>query len=187
MVKTGFHYVSIGTWNELKNNNARFIEPIRRLVSARTITDMDIPKLPHWAHDAYIFAFPDKDGPESWKKYKRGNAEWDVLTKNIGSKIIGFKFDLLPTDEAYVVDRSHFADWQYGITNDRQEAFRKYAFSRVPASEYDGIFRMPELLISNPIALDRLVVHCMFEREIIYNRDGMRRPEIEYASCVLNL
>jgi hypothetical protein len=187
MVKTGFHYKSLRVWNELKEDKAEFIKQGCRLIRLRSITDPDIPILPMWAHDGYIFAFPDKDGPESWKTYEHGKREWDSLIRNIGGeKTIEFKFDILPTDNAFVVDRSHFADWQYRHTTDRQEAIRKYALSRVPANEYDGSFRMPELIIQNSIALERLVVNSVFERVITNERDKSGEYKINYVSCSLN-
>jgi hypothetical protein len=172
MVKVGFHYMSESRWNELiqDSHKIKSIKPGMRLIRLRSITDLDIPKLPAWAHDGYIFAFPDKEAPEPWKSYTHGEEEWDALTREIGSRIVAVRFDILPTDKAYVVDRAHFADFQYWHSRDRQEAIRRYALSRVPAKRYDGSFRMPELIIKNPIRLERLVLHDAFEREVIcYN------------------
>ena len=171
MVDIGFHYMSARMWNELNHdrNENKVIKPGRRLVRLRSITDPDIPKLPDWAHDGYIFAFPDTEAPEPWKGYEHWKDEWDTLTGDIGEKIVAVKFDVLPADEAYIVDRAHFADFQWGHKGNRQDAIRKYALSRVSANEYDGSFKMPELIIRNPIELERLVLHNAFEREIVRN------------------
>jgi len=52
---------------------------------------------------------------------------------------------------------------------DRRDAIRKYVLSRVPVGEYDGSFRMPELIIRNPIELERLVLNNSFTRGIVRN------------------
>ena len=88
------------------------------------------------------------------------------VTDDIGNKLLSVRFDVLPADEAYVVDRAHFADLQWGHSGDRHEAIRRYAFSRVPASQYGGNYRMPELVIKNPIELERLAINSRFERQI---------------------
>lgn len=162
MVNVGIHYMHEKYWNELnelnhERNSNKALIPRKRLVKIGR-SDSEIPELPDWAHDGYVFSFPDKNGCEAWKGYEHGKEEFDTLTSEIGSKIVVVKFNILPTDEAYVVERAHFADWQWGHNKDKQDAIRKYALSRVPADKYNGQYRMPELIIKNPIALERLVV-----------------------------
>jgi hypothetical protein len=185
MVDIGVHYMNERRWNELNHerNEFKVIKPVRRLVGLRSITDSDIPKLPDWAHDGYIFAFPDKEAPEPWKGYEHWKDEWDTLTSDIGEKIVGVRFDIIPSDETYVVDRAHHADFQWGHNSDRRDAIREYALSRVPANEYDGSFRMPELLIRNPIELERLVLHSAFTRDIVQNNGEWT---IEYKPSPIN-
>lgn len=170
MVKIGFHYKEEKRWNELNNdrNKDRAIRPIKRLIRLRSITDKDIPLLPEWAHETYVFAFPDQEAPESWKRYEHWRDEWDILTRDIGERIVELRFDILPEDNAYVVDRAHFADFQFGHSKDRKEAIRRYAHSKVPADAYDGSFKMPELIIKNPIDLARITVTNVFERRLFY-------------------
>ena len=96
----------------------------------------------------------------------------DSLTGDIGEKLIGFKLDIIPSDEAYIVDRAHYADCAWGDNPDKSDAIRKYALSRVPAEQYTGGFRMPELLIRNPIELKRLVTNNVFFRDIVRKNDA---------------
>lgn len=169
MVKVGFHYMNEKKWGELQHNNdgSGVIAPRQRLIILGSVVHEDVPELPDWAHDGYIFAFPDREAPEPWGAFKQYQYEWGKLTQGIGNKIVGIRFDLLSSDDAYVIERAHYADWQWGVNSDKQDAIRKYALSRVPASEYDGSFRMPELLIKNPIGLERLTVHTSFTRELV--------------------
>ncbi|MDP3987456.1 MAG: hypothetical protein Q8P81_04495 [Nanoarchaeota archaeon] len=166
MVNIGFHYMNERRWNELNHdrNDSKTIQPRTRLVR---LTDSDTPGLPDCAHEGYIFAFPDSEAPEPWKGYEHGKDEWNELTGNIGEKIVCVRFEILPSDEAYVVDRAHYADFQWRHNWNRRDAIRRYALSRVSAEGYDGSFRMPELLIGNPIALERLVLNNTFTREIV--------------------
>jgi len=96
--------MSVRDWDELNSerNGDRILTPRRRLVPLRCIVDPDIPKLPDWAHDGYIFAFPNEEAPEPWKKYEHWQDEWDILTGDIGEKLVAIKFDVLPADEAHV-------------------------------------------------------------------------------------
>lgn len=168
MVDTGFHYMGEQNWIESINDNPdKKLKLGRRLVPLKSIWDTDVPILPGWAHDAYIFAFPDKQAPEAWEKYEHCIEQWDRLTQKFSGRIVGFKFKLIPEDDAFVVERAHMAEWQHYTNPNKKEAIRKYALSRIPANEYDGSFRMPELIIRNPINLERLVLHSLTERQIV--------------------
>ena len=169
-------------WNDLqeKTNETKSVHPYRRLVRLRSITEPDIPELPAWAHEGYIFAFPDTQAPEPWKQYKHGKEEWNILTRDIGEKIIGVRFDIRPSDEAYVVNRAEYANYQWGHTENKQDAITKYALSRVPASNYDGSFEMPELIIRNPIRLERLILTSKSTAKVVHS-EGKWTTEYEFS------
>lgn len=168
MTASGFHYMDERRWDRLNSDrtNDKILKPNRRLISLCQPVN-----LPDWAHDGYIYAFPDEPAPTPWENYEHGLEEWDSLTEDIGEKLIGFKFDIISSDEAYVVDRAHYADWAWGDNPDKTDAIRKYALSRVPAETYEGGFRMPELIIRNSINLERLVTHNVFFRDIVKKDD----------------
>lgn len=165
------------TWQNLldKRESGIVLKPQRRLWRLHSIMDPDTPaNLPKWAHDDYIFAFPDNLAEQAWSEYPQCERELEVLMRDIGNEIIAVKFDILPEDQSYVVDRAHYADFQWGVTTDRAEAITKYALSRVRTNRYNGSFRMPELLIKNPVPIERVCVHSKFERLIVRSGDGWK-------------
>ena len=157
----GFHYMGLKKWIELNSpeNPKRTLEPRRRLVKCRSVANPNLPTdLPNWAYEDYLYFFPDFPAPDAWRNYANGTQEWEILKREIWGEIIGLKLNIILSDEAFVVDRAHVADFQWEVTSDRVEAYRRYALSRVQASKYqEGQFRMPELIIKNPIHLDRLI------------------------------
>ena len=174
MVTKGFHYIKEMTWNELKRTANSVIKPSSRLIRLDWKDGLEVIELPDWAHEAYIFAFPDVEAPTPWNRYYHWRYEWDKLTQDIGERIVALEFDLLPTDKAYVVDRSHFADFQWKHSTNKQEAIRKYVDSRVKANKYHDSFRMPELIIQNPISLDRVYAIKLIQRQIVQTDNGYR-------------
>ena len=96
-------------------------------------------------------------------------------------KIIGVRFDVRG---GFVVERAHFADYQYADKpeniKENQEALRAYANSRVRDDRYKGDFRMPELLIKQPIPLEKLTLHVVLNRVIVGKGDERR---IEYVAA----
>jgi len=177
-VKVGFHYMSERRWWELNHemNQDKFLRPSKRLINVGSVIDPDIPSdLPSWAHDGYIFAFPDKEAPGPWSTYEHGMQEWRRLMGSLGEKVIVTRFDVRG---GFVVDRAPFADFQYDQSPYNKEAYqqalRAYAMSRVKADRYKGNFRMPELIMKKPIPLERLVLHQVLKRAIIGEGDQRR-------------
>ncbi len=163
MANQGFHYIGKERWTKLSTleGSEHDIRPRRRLVRCRSIANKDIPELPIWAHDCYVFSFLNAPAPNAWKAYPQYEEEWRILREDLeftckSNGLISLQFTLLDTDDAYVVDRAWYADFLWGVTTDKPAAIKAYAFSRVPLSQYAGGYRMPELLLRNPIAFERL-------------------------------
>lgn len=185
MTTLGFHYTSKQSWDELNKEGETFLKPKSRLIRLRGIIDETIPSgLLDFAYDSYLFAFPDNPAPTPWKNYGYCLEEWDTLTGDIGDILIGLKFELTSSDEAYVVDRSYYADWAWNNKLDKAEAIKKYVTSRVLAQNYDGSFRMPELIIKNEIDLERLIVYHVLSRDVVKtdNGWGVEYKELDYSS-----
>jgi len=130
------------------------------------------PRFPDWAYDKYNFAFLNEVVPEFWKANTEFHGVWERLMREIvgGDSLIQvLKFDIVPKDNAHVVDWGHMErvrDEIYRLGNfiateidmaRIREAFLRYLQSRVPISEYHGQHDLPEVIIKDPISLERTV------------------------------
>jgi hypothetical protein len=159
MTTTAYHYTTPENWKTIQETG--LIIPARPLLRRELPSDSELPS---WSFDKYIFAFPDDKGDVAWSRHTYGPSEWYTLQVAIGKKIILLKFDLMDTDEAFVVDRLFMAIYQKGATNNYPSARKKYVLSRVPAKDYDSSLQLPELIIKNPISLDRIILEESYER-----------------------
>jgi hypothetical protein len=158
-VVRAYRYVNFEKWKK-QSSSQKEIKPRKVLFKGPSIINPDLPKVPLWSDcKTYIFTFANSPLPQEWQNYEHFQEELETLMSDIGDNISIIKFDLLPSDEAYVVDRAHYVDWQYGINPNRADAILKYVHSRIPAGQYHGQFRLPELIIGNPISIDRIVLH----------------------------
>lgn len=90
---------------------------------------------------------------------------WFRLSRGFRGYLIELSFELNSSDKAYVVDRSHYADYQFRVTNNEEAALRKYAHSRVDSKKYSNNFKMPELIMGNPVSIDRVISRNVFRVE----------------------
>jgi len=166
-VGKAYHYTKESTWKKLFSDQNNDLEPQRPVLGLWALVGLT-ESFPGWAtRDKFIFAFPDNLGNVAWSSDARTMAEFDVLARDIGREIAILEFDLLPTDEAYVIDRSHVSDYQFGLSGDKRGALTRYIESRVSAQSYNGNFRMPELIIKNPIELRRIRFHSRYVGKIL--------------------
>lgn len=114
-------------------------------------------KLPTWATDPYIFFFLDNPEPEGWKDLYPWYFEYCMAFAHKGEAepLALFALETEESDEAYVVDRYHIAqsDWNFvthfGPVHD-------YPWSRVSLAQYQGDYKLPEVIIPHPIVSNRL-------------------------------
>lgn len=101
--------------------------------------------------------------PHSWDRNMEFPLMWKHLMYDIcrKSEVMLLSFELLPSDEAFVVERGfverelHKSELDYGLYS---EAVRNCWESRVPVHEYDGSYSVPLLTIWSPIEFQRLNV-----------------------------
>lgn len=130
--------------------------PIKRFVSLGEGRD-----LPYKAHDGTIQGLLEPE-PQSWTANTEFPNLWRYLMGDVlrEPEVILLSFEMLPTDEAYVVERAHVERELYSKSEPTRQrmdaAFRKYWKSRVTVPDYDGSYSIPQLTIWSPIEFERL-------------------------------
>ena len=167
-IATAYHYTSDSHWAFTKAgyfSSRKCLEPYKRLVIIPNSS------LPEWAHDMYTFAFLNEKRPESWVNNREFPCIWERVMKHVSHSDICKKilrFDITKEDEVYVIDWSYIERVRPELRRvemfkasafDRvtiEEAMGKYIDSRTPIKQYQGGHSLPELIIKNPISLDRI-------------------------------
>lgn len=168
IVCTAYHYTSDSNWCFTQAGyfgDGKHLQPYRNLTGG-----IRTPDFPEWAYDNYIFAFLNKSIPESWKNNREFPDIWEQIMRHVvhGDFVLRLlKFDITTEDEVYVMDWSHMERVRPELTRKGnfmaseediskiKSAISKYLQSRVPVTEYDGKHNLPELIIKNPILLER--------------------------------
>jgi hypothetical protein len=168
---TAYHYTSDSIWQMIQAGyfvSSDKLVPYKRLDSG-VLRD----RAPDFAKEKYLFAFLDYPEPELWKS----NPEFPDLWRRIMEHIMHedflvrlLQFEVTPEDNAFVVDWAHMERVRDAMDrgmciehtgNEKNiavvmDATDKYIDSRVPLADYDGNFTLPELVIANPIPLERV-------------------------------
>ncbi len=161
-----YHYTNMLDYSRIKTGSGygrTGLLPIKRLVS------YGVHGLPEKAHDSYIFCLPEPE-PMSWKNNKEFPLMWNRFMNNVckGSELVLLSFDVLPEDNAYVIDWAHvermLRKYEEPTKKQRTVAGLKYWNSRVPVSKYDSSYSLPELIVNEPIPLERLNFEWAKER-----------------------
>ena len=162
------------------------LKPSYRLIPNSTVRAFkELQDLPKWSTDSYLFAMPNQPGPQIWAKHHLQKELWESLTGEIGGRILELEFEIQKSDQAYVVDRTEYVKWQFEHTTNKIDAIKKYVKSRVPAEQYDGNYKLPELIIPKPISFDRLKTTKFFERQIVSYDDenhGIEFSDLDIAT-----
>lgn len=174
---TGYHYTSPGRAEWLLKGFP--LNPSSPLVR---YPDANAEIFPREAFTLYTFALINSPKPKEWVHNDKllppfnKSGSWSLLmayiltqsnTERPKLEMIGF--DVLPTDDAYVVDwgevekqilaKSINTLYKREVYPELSEAegWKNYMNSKVPLSEYkQGSFLIPELILANPISSDRL-------------------------------
>ncbi len=165
-----YHWTSDSAWRRIEQASSN---PSGRLVPSK---ELDLGRLgmrlPDFAHEKYLFAFLDESIPGSWEE----NPDFPDLWKRVMNHVCKgdsvaklFRFDILPGDKAYVLDFAHLERvkdllWATHCLHSADDhdvikvmdATERYIHSRVPLADYNGSFCLPELILSNPVSIDRL-------------------------------
>ncbi len=111
--------------------------------------------------DDFLFCFLNDPHPVEWRRYP---ALYQALLGKIGDRkrLHLFSFDVFESDNPFVVDFApaipffNNGSFRQGGAADFQSYFR-YLETMVPLKDYHGGYQLPELLISRPIAYERLI------------------------------
>jgi len=179
-----YHYTNIEGWNGIRNGHSGYMikHPITgKLVESETVKGWMLPhrrvvpegieasQIDNQATSAAIFGLTEPT-PKSWINYKEECefSLWDYLLSCCRKgKDMAFllKIKLAEEDNPLVLDYSHIRktskDLQTLKGTDRYktrlaEGHRDYWNSRVKLSDYQGNFTLPEVVIFNPIPLERI-------------------------------
>ena len=134
------------------------------------------------AHDSVIEGLLESE-PVSWMNNQEFPNLWWYLMHDIckSEKIILLNFDILPKDEAYIVDRAHVERELYRESKTGKEptretffkAYSKFFDSRIPALEYNQEkhnYSVPQFAIWSPIELERLNVEWVKPHDEVWNK-----------------
>lgn len=169
IVCTAYHYTSDSYWCFTQAgyfSDGKHLHPYRNLTAG-----IKEPGFPNWSYDNHIFAFLNESVPESWKNNTEFPDIWERIIRHVmhGDSILRLlKFEVTVEDEAHVIDWSHIERLRPELRRMRnfmaseediskiKLAIPKYLQSRVPVTEYKGEHGLPELIIKNPISLERV-------------------------------
>jgi hypothetical protein len=163
-----YHYTNPEAYSSMKTGRTyreKGLLPIRRFITLNRRVD-----LPEKAFEGNIQGLLEPE-PESWTNNPEFPEVFRYLAHDLCKRdeLMLLSVELLPTDDAYVVDRAHFERFLYrGVyqkagnplppdyTEDK--ALRLYWESRVPVNEYKGGYSLPQFSVWSPIDFDRLKV-----------------------------
>ena len=115
-----------------------------------------VEALPDWVWKPHTFFFLDSPFPKEWQEKYSWYFEFCMayVRKGSNESLKVFVLETRVDDEAYVVDRGPMAKRNWKIFPDQMQ---DYANSRVLLREYAGGYELPEVIIPQPIAADRLI------------------------------
>lgn len=164
-----YHYTNPESYSSMKTGRTygkKGLLPIRRFITL----DRWKEGLPEKAYDANIQGLLEPE-PESWTNNPEFPEVFRFLAHDfcMRDELMLLSFELLPTDDAYVVDRAHFERFLYREVYQKagkplpddyteEKALRLYWESRVPVAEYKGGYSLPQFSVWTPIDFDRLKV-----------------------------
>lgn len=162
-MKTGHHYGQKG------------LIPIKRFVKL----GIGGPRFPKKGYDGIIEGLLEPE-PISWTNnldypFMFGYLMHDICRRK---EVMLLSFDILESDDAYIVDRSKFEDVLYmeskglGKPTDKDfaSASRKFYYSRKKALEYNGNYKAPQFAIWTPIEFERLNIEWIKPTEQVWKR-----------------
>ncbi len=169
IIYTAYHYTSDSNWCFTQAGyfgDGKHLQPYRNITGGIKTHDF-----PNWAYDDYIFAFLNESIPESWKNNEEFPDIWERIMRHVAHAdflVRLLKFEVTTKDEVYIMDWSHMERVRPELTrmgnfmaskddiSKIKLAIPKYLQSRVPVTEYNGEHNLPELIIKNPIPLERI-------------------------------
>jgi hypothetical protein len=172
----GYSYKDPRTGEYIDSENAWGLWPSRRLIGE----GLESRLVPYEARSPAIFGFPE-ERPKSWVQYNDSTLLFDVLMKCCAelpngyrnSKIVLLRVDLQFEDKPLVVEYLHVRKiakpYERALLLEEKEelmaeGMRDYWNSRVPLDEYDESYILPEVIVFNPIPLERL--SFVWEKEL---------------------
>ena len=102
-----------------------------------------------WIRNDVSFCFLDSAVPGEWIANFDGKY-WEQIRTHTGDLLLSF--DAQESDDIYVVDFGHIAQSQ------SPQNLRLYFQSRIPLSEYQGGYELPECVVLNAITRNRLSI-----------------------------
>jgi hypothetical protein len=173
--RIGYHYTNPVDYRSMRGGRSygkTGLLPIRRLVplfeGPRRLSDE--------AHDGTIQGLLEPE-PTSWTKNPKFPKLWQYLMGDIcrESEVMLLSFEILPTDAAFVLERAHMERELYkpegrSTKASKNRAFSRYWRSRVPVSQYDGSYSVPQLTLWSTIAFERLRVEWVKPTDAVWKR-----------------
>lgn len=174
---TAYHYTPVGVAEWIFNGHT--LDPSSPLVRYPDARQQDFPPE---AFKLYTFAFMNSPKPKEWTGHAKllppfnkggswGSLMASILTQNYTEKpkLNVLAFDVLNTDQAYVVDwgevEKQFLAPGANLLYKKKvypdisptEGWLNYLKSKVPLAKYrPGSYLIPELIIANAISSDRI-------------------------------
>ena len=176
----GHHYTSSRAYRSMETkgiNGWKTAYDVAGLIPRRRFIDPSRANgLPGKAHERVIEGLLEPE-PECWTSNPEFPNLWYSLFHSICQEpeIMLLKFEILPFDEAYVINRAHverelYKESEKSTKESLNKAYRKYFESRIPVHEYDHEYDVPQLAIWSPIEFDRLDVVWKKSRDEVWNR-----------------
>lgn len=179
-----YHYTNSSAYKSMKNReflDGNGLRPRKRFTPFDEYDD-----LPEEAYYPASFFFLDPE-PDSWLDNQEFPNIWEKLTKHIcvrcmeskDNEIVLLSFDVKPEDEAYVIDRALIESAIRRNENrilsgeEERDAIEAYINSKVPLSEYEGSYSLPEASLFNNVEPHRLNLEwtkslASFYKEVFY-------------------
>jgi hypothetical protein len=177
-----YHYTNREGWEGIRFGQRGYLikHPLTGdLVESETVKGWMIPhrrlipegiessSLPEQASQPAIFGLPEPK-PKSWLDYKDCTSVWDDLLSccsKMDNRLILLKLSLTENDHPIIVDYVHLRRMAKELSekNSSEEYRRKliagnkaYWESQTPLDKYSGTFILPEIVVFNPIPLERV-------------------------------
>jgi len=180
-----YHYTTLSAWRRVQHDG--HLRPPTPLVN------------PHWrnapreAHRPHLFALQEPE-PAAWKENRLDRLLEYILRNGEGNRAFNYRnkialleLDVRKEDDPHVVAFDHFDRLDEIAQQDRSvpkmihqaRAVRRYYASRVPLADYAGQYRLPEIVIPNPVPVERArLVWKRYAGEVLFGGVFFRgRPE----------
>ncbi len=171
-----FHYTTLFNWNRIqrgthiysKENNGELQRTLfKGLLSDRRVINYGIPHLPQEAYGGGIWGFLE-EVPHNWINSSQFSHAYNRLLDHISghnfidideTTIVQLEIKLTPEDNPFVLDWAHIENIcaNYLPIQEIHQSWQNYWNSKVPLSDYNGSYSLPEVIIQNKnIDLDRI-------------------------------